>query len=258
MNIGKEVTILSWNVNGIRALIKKEALLWVDEMHPDILCLQEIKAEKAEIPKSFNKEYKSSTINSSSIKGMSGTIIYSNYNFNEKSFCQNVDYKGEGRIIEQHYNQIVLFNVYFPNGKASKSRLTYKINFYKTFLKHCTNLKKIGKSIIICGDFNTAHKDIDLKQTKIYSKSGFSDKEREFFNKFIKNGFLDTYRYIHGNKEESYTWWSYRSKARERNEGWRIDYILISEDLKGNLKDAFILDRIKGSDHCPIGIKLEL
>ena len=153
-------------------------------------------------------------------------------------------------------NNLIIFNVYFPNGKRNDKRLKFKMKFYKDFLEYCEVLKNKGKSIIICGDFNVAHKDIDLKKTTIKNKSGFSDEERNCFNQFIEKGYLDTYRLIHPDKEKSYTWWSYRSKGRLKNEGWRIDYILISKDLKDKLQDAFILENIIGSDHCPIGITI--
>lgn len=197
-------------------------------------------------------------MNFSESKGFSGTSIYTNFKVQKQSFCNHIDFEKAGRIIEQHYQNIVLFNVYFPNGKLNKHRYKVKIDFYKKFFKHCESIRKKGHSIIICGDFNTAHRDIDLKKTKINNKSGFSDEERKYFNQFIEKGYLDTYRHIHGDKDNAYSWWSYRSGGRSKNEGWRIDYILISEDLKDNLQDAFILQDITGSDHCPIGITINL
>ncbi len=252
------IKICSWNVNGIRALSKKNVLFWIEDIKPNILCLQEIKATKEEIPNNLNQGYPFSSINSGENKGLSGTLTYSNISFSNHNFCESVDSNSEGRIIEHHYNNIIIFNVYFPNGKSSKTRLNFKINFFNKFYKYCEKLRKEGKSIIICGDFNIAHKDIDLKKSKIYDKSGFSEKERYCMDKFIKKGYIDTYRYIHGDNQEAYTWWSYRSKGREKNEGWRIDYIFISEDLKDSLIDAFILNEIKGSDHCPIGIEIKV
>jgi exodeoxyribonuclease-3 len=219
--------------------------------------LQETKLSSQEYKHQlFEKEFSTISINNSMNKGFSGTAIYSMLEVDKENFCTRVDSEYDGRIIEQHYNNLVIFNVYFPNGKLNKKRLEVKIKFYDNFLNHCEELREQGKSIIICGDFNTAHKDIDLKNTKINNKSGFTDKERAYFNKFIKKGYIDTYRHIHGEKENSYTWWSYRSNGKAKNEGWRIDYILISEDLRNNLKDAFILNYINGSDHCPIGIEL--
>lgn len=230
----------------------------MDNFNIDILCLQEIKATVNEVPKCFNKEFKNSIINSSTQKGLSGTLTYLDIEIENHHFCKFVDSTCEGRIIEHHYRDIVIFNVYFPNGKSSSKRLNYKISFYKKFYKYCEELRARNKSIIICGDFNTAHKDIDLKQTKISNRTGFSDKERSCLDKFIKKGYIDTFRYIHGDKKISYSWWSYRSNGREKNEGWRIDYILISSDLKEKLREAFILDNITGSDHCPIGINIDI
>ncbi|WP_072679526.1 exodeoxyribonuclease III [Arcobacter sp. LA11] len=252
------IKIYSWNVNGIRALSKKNVLEWIEYIKPDILCFQEIKAIEKEVPSNINKGYTFSIVNSGKNKGLSGTLTYSNIPLSNSNFCEFVDSNSEGRIIEHHYNDIIIFNVYFPNGKTSKTRLNFKIKFFNKFYKYCEKLRKEGKSIIICGDFNIAHRDIDLKKSKIYDKSGFSDKERFCMDKFVKKGYIDTYRYIHGEKNEAYTWWSYRSKGREKNEGWRIDYIFISEDLKDSLLNAFILDEIEGSDHCPIGIELKL
>lgn len=198
------------------------------------------------------------SINLSTKKGFSGTSIYTDLKVQKESFCTHIDYEKDGRIIEQYYQNIVLFNVYFPNGKLNEHRYKVKIDFYNKFFEHCERIRRKGHSIIICGDFNIAHRDIDLKKTKINNKSGFSDEERNCFNQFIEKGYLDTYRYIHGDKDNAYTWWSYRSGGRAKNEGWRIDYILVSEDLKDNLQDAFILQDITGSDHCPVGITINL
>ena len=254
--VTKTLKIYSWNVNGLRSIEQKKALTWVDEYKPDILCLQEtrLSTEIYDL-KLFEYKYSSISMNNSLKKGLSGTITYSNLNNLKENFCPEID-NNEGRIIEQQYNNLIIFNVYFPNGKRNDKRLKFKMKFYKDFLEYCEVLKNKGKSIIICGDFNVAHKDIDLKETTIKNKSGFSDEERNCFNQFIEKGYLDTYRLIHPDKEKSYTWWSYRSKGRLKNEGWRIDYILISKDLKDKLQDAFILENIMGSDHCPIGITI--
>lgn len=250
------IKICSWNVNGLKAISKKNVFSWLSNINPDILCLQEIRTMKDNIPKFFDYNYKNMIVNSGEIKGQSGTLVYSNIDFDSNNFCEIVDNSFEGRIIKTFINKLIIFNVYFPNGKSSNKRLEFKIRFFNKFYNYCEKLRKKGFSIIICGDFNVAHRDIDLKKTKITDKSGFSDKERECINKFIKKGYIDSYRYIHGNNEEAYTWWSYRSRGREKNEGWRIDYILISSDLKDNLTDAFILEDVFGSDHCPIGVEL--
>lgn len=254
------IEIISWNVNGIRAVANKEALQWIDERETDILCLQEIKAQKDQIPNNlFEKEFTEVVINSGERKGYSGTATYSMLQSDYTSTCNDIDTKHEGRIIETHYGDIVLFNVYFPNGQKDEERLRYKMKFYDDFLAYCEKLKEEGKSIIVCGDVNTAHREIDLKNPKANAKtSGFLPIERAWIEKFLDHGYIDTFRYVHGDKEDAYSWWSYRSNARVKNIGWRIDYFFISEDLAQNLEDAFILDYIEGSDHCPIGIRISL
>ena len=256
--MSQTIEIISWNVNGIRAVSNKEALKWIDERDPDILCLQEIKALKEQIPTDlFQKHYEEVLINPALKKGYSGTATYSVLKSNFHSTCPNIDTLNEGRIIETHYDDIVLFNVYFPNGQKDDDRLAHKMKFYDDFLLHCEKLREDGKSIIICGDVNTAHKEIDLKHPKANSKkSGFLPIERQWIDKLLEHGYIDTFRYVHGDKEDSYSWWSYRANARANNVGWRIDYFFISEELAENLEDAFILDDIGGSDHCPVGISL--
>ena len=258
--MSNSIEIISWNVNGIRAVGSKDALKWIDEREPDILCLQEIKALEEQIPDDlFKKEYTEIIVNSATKKGYSGTMTWSVLKSDYNSTCLDIDTTSEGRIIETHYNDIVLFNVYFPNGQKNEERLTHKMKFYDDFLAYCEKLKEDGKSIIICGDVNTAHKEIDLKNPKANSKkSGFLPIEREWMDKLVDSGYIDTFRYVHGDKIDKYSWWSYRAGARDRNVGWRIDYFFISEDLCENLEDAFILDDIKGSDHCPVGISISL
>ncbi len=256
--MSQTIEIISWNVNGIRAVSNKEALKWIDERDPDILCFQEIKALKEQIPTDlFQKHYEEVLINPALKKGYSGTATYSVLKSDFHSTCPDIDTLNEGRIIETHYGDIVLFNVYFPNGQKDDDRLAHKMKFYDDFLLHCEKLREDGKSIIICGDVNTAHKEIDLKHPKANSKkSGFLPIERQWIDKLLEHGYIDTFRYVHGDKEESYSWWSYRANARANNVGWRIDYFFISEELAENLEDAFILDDIGGSDHCPVGIRL--
>jgi len=254
------IEIISWNVNGIRAVGNKDALKWIDERQPDILCLQEIKALKEQIPEElFSKKYSDIIVNSATKKGYSGTMTWSVLQSEYSSTCQDIDTLGEGRIIETHYGDIVLFNVYFPNGQKDDERLALKMKFYDDFLSYCEKLRNDGKSIIICGDVNTAHKEIDLKHPKANSKkSGFLPIEREWMDKLVDHGYIDTFRYVHGDAIDKYSWWSYRANARANNVGWRIDYFFISEDLAENLEDAFILDHIEGSDHCPVGIKIDI
>ena len=254
------IEIISWNVNGIRAVDNKEALKWIDERETDILCLQEIKALEEQIPDTlFDKEYEQRNINSAEKKGYSGTATFSMLKSDFSSTANHIDTMNEGRIVETHYDDIVLFNIYFPNGQKDEDRLAYKMKFYDDLLAHCEALREEGKSIIICGDVNTAHKEIDLKNPKANSKtSGFLPIEREWIDKLLDHGYIDTFRYVNGDEADRYSWWSYRSSARVKNVGWRIDYFFISEDLAENLEDAFILDYITGSDHCPVGIRITL
>lgn len=254
------IEIISWNVNGIRAVANKEALKWIDERDTDILCLQEIKALPEQIPEDlFDKEFLELHVNSAEKKGYSGTATFSSISSENTSTAEHIDLLNEGRIIENHYGDTVLFNVYFPNGQKDEDRLNYKMEFYDKFLSHCEKLKEEGKSIIICGDVNTAHREIDLKNPKSNSKtSGFLPIERAWIDKLIEHGYIDTFRYVNGDETDRYSWWSYRFGARGKNVGWRIDYFFISEDLAENLEDAFILDHIEGSDHCPVGIKIQL
>ena len=260
----KTYRFISWNVNGIRAVEKKDALKWVDNETVNILGLQEIKAEEDQIPTTiFDKEFSFKHINPCSIKGRSGTALYSD---TEPFFHDNtrgVDILDEGRINEAHFNfndkKIAYFNVYFPNGQSKEERLVYKMGFYDRFLEHCEALKKEGFSIIVCGDVNTAHHPIDLARPKANEKkSGFLPMEREWMDKFISHGYIDTLRHIKGDEEELYSWWSYRANARANNVGWRIDYFYVSDDLKDSIKDAYIMNEYMGSDHCPIALEIEL
>ena len=255
-----KLTFISWNVNGIRAVDKKDALKWIDETDVDFLGLQEIKAEADQIPDTiFNRNFKFQSINSSSNKGQSGVALYTDIK-GEPSCCEHVDILDEGRINEYHFGEnMVLFNVYFPNGQRDEERLAYKMAFYERFLEYILALRKEGKSIVVCGDVNTAHHPIDLARPKANEKtSGFLPMEREWQDKLLASGFIDTFRHVHGDVTERYSWWSYRAGARGKNVGWRIDYFYVSDDLKDKIVDADILDNIMGSDHCPVKLVLEV
>ena len=253
-----KLTFISWNVNGIRAVDKKDALKWIDEEDIDFLGLQEIKAEAEQIPNDiFERDYKFQSINSSINKGQSGVALYTNIK-GEAFCCEHVDILDEGRINEYHFENMVLFNVYFPNGQRNEERLTYKMAFYERFLEYILKLRKEGKSIIICGDVNTAHHPIDLARPKANEKtSGFLPMERAWQDKLLSSGFIDTFRHIHGEVKDRYSWWSYRAGARGNNAGWRIDYFYVSDDLKEKIIEADILDTIMGSDHCPVKLVLD-
>ena len=254
--------LVSWNVNGIRAVDKKEALKWVDEANIDLLGIQETKAMKEQIPDTiFDKDYKNILVSSSAIKGRSGTALFTDIETTFECNCPNVDVLDEGRINEAHFKlgdkDIAFFNVYFPNGQSKEERLVYKMEFYDRFLEHCENLKDQGKSIIVCGDVNTAHKEIDLARPKANEKtSGFLPMEREWIDKFLSHGYIDTFRFINGEEPHHYSWWSYRANARANNVGWRIDYFYVSEDLQNHISNAYIMSEVFGSDHCPVALEL--
>ncbi len=255
----KEVRILSWNVNGIRAAYKKGILNWFSKEQPDILCIQETKAMKEQLPQDLlNVNGYTSYFSSAERKGYSGTATYTKVN--PVKVANGIGIKkfdSEGRFLITEFDEFILFNIYFPNGKAKKERLQYKMDFYEAFLKHLKKLLKQDKKIVICGDVNTAHKEIDLARPKANEKiSGFLPEERKWIDKLLEAGFTDTFRKFN-QKPEQYTWWDMMTRARDRNVGWRIDYFFISDNLKDNLKNALIFPEVMGSDHCPVGIELK-
>ncbi len=260
----KTYDFISWNVNGIRAIDKKGALRWIDDVKVDFLALEEIKAKKEQIPATlFDKTFKHLYVNSATIAGRHGVALYCDVEPYYESNGWDIDTLKEGRINEIHFKtdkyNIAFFNIYFPNGQMSEERLRYKLEFYDRFLQYAEDLRKESKSIIVCGDFNIAHKPIDLKRPKANEKnSGFLPIERAWIDKMIDLGYVDTFRYINGEIEQQYTWWSYKFNARKNNAGWRIDYFFVSDDLKENIIDAKILQNITGSDHCPIGLEIKL
>ena len=255
----KKVRILSWNVNGIRAAYKKGFIDWFTKEKPDILCVQETKAMKEQLADELiNVDGYNSFFSSAEKKGYSGVASFSKAEPVKVSNGIGIKkFDSEGRFLVTEFDEFILFNIYFPNGKAKAERLQYKMDFYEAFLKHLKKLLKLDKKIVICGDVNTAHKEIDLARPKANEKiSGFLPEEREWIDKLLDAGFIDTLR-VFNQKPEQYTWWDMMTRARDRNVGWRIDYFFISDNLKDNLKNAFILPDVMGSDHCPVGIELE-
>lgn len=252
--------ILSWNVNGLRAIHKKGFLDWFIKTNPDILCLQETKATPEQLPKELLKVNGYNSYFSSSVvkKGYSGVAIYTKETPLKVEHGFGIPkFDDEGRIVVAHYDKFILINIYYPNGKASMERLQYKMDFYDAFLDFADDLVKKGNKLIICGDVNTAHKEIDLARPKENENiSGFLPIEREWMDKFLSHGYIDTFR-MFNNEPNHYTWWDMQSRARERNVGWRIDYFFVSENLRDNVKDAFISSEVMGSDHCPIGLIVE-
>ncbi|PIE75071.1 MAG: exodeoxyribonuclease III [Deltaproteobacteria bacterium] len=256
--------LASWNVNGYRAVLKKNFQDSLKEINADIIGLQETKLQEKQITEDMKKPYfyeDEVWAHASIKKGYSGVVGYSKEKAlkTEQGFGIE-EFDQEGRVVRLDYDDFILFNVYFPNGQMSDDRLDYKLRFYEKFFDYTDSLVKAGHSIIICGDYNTAHNEIDLKNPKANSKrSGFLPVERKWLDNIISRGYVDTFRYFYPD-EIKYSWWSYRFKAREKNAGWRIDYFFVSKDLieSKRLKDAWILNDIYGSDHCPVGITLEV
>ena len=256
----KTIKLISWNVNGIRAAYKKGLVDWISQEQPDILCLQETKAQIEQLPKDLvNIDGYNCYFESAERKGYSGVAIYSKIEpvkivngFGKKKF------DAEGRVLQADYKKFSLFNVYFPNGKASPERLAFKMDFYEAFLKHINKFKDDGVNVVVCGDVNTAHKEIDLARPKDNEKvSGFLPEERAWIDKLLKHGYLDTFR-MFSDKPDKYTWWDMKSRARDRNVGWRIDYFYASESMRKIIKSADILADVMGSDHCPISLELKI
>ncbi len=250
--------IFSWNVNGIRAAHRKGFLDWLKKEKPDILGIQEIKATPDQLPDELiHPEGYYAYFNSAERKGYSGTAIYSKTKPKSVGSGFGVEeFDDEGRVIFADYGDFVFFNVYFPNGKMGPHRLKYKLDFYDAILEYFDGLVKKGKKLIIAGDYNTAHNEIDLARPKENEMvSGFLRIERDWLDKLVKHGYIDCFR--HFNKEPGhYTWWSMRSRARERNVGWRIDYFFVSKNLKSRIKNCYHLPEVMGSDHCPLALEI--
>jgi len=252
--------ICSWNVNGIRSAGKKGLLDWLKDESPDILCLQETKAHPDQLEKELvDIPGYSSYWNAAKRRGYSGVATY------VKKLPLAVDYDldveefdNEGRVIISTHDNFTLLNIYFPNGQQNQARLEYKLRFYTEVMELCDKLKMLQPHLIICGDFNTAHQEIDLKNPKANeNRSGFLPVEREVLDEFLARGYIDAFRYLFPDKIQ-YSWWSYRTMARERNAGWRIDYFYVSQELMRHVRDCRILDQVTGSDHCPILLELNL
>lgn len=256
----EEIRIISWNVNGLRAVHRKGFLEWFKSEEPQILCLQETKVAYDHLPRALKRvDGYYPYFCQAERRGYSGVAIYSKIKPKKVEYGFGIPkFDSEGRILIADYEKFVLLNIYFPNGKISKERLDYNLEFYKTFLDHANRLKAGGRNMVICGYLNTAHKEIDLARPKANEKiSGFLPVERAWINKFLKNGYLDTFR-MFNNEPDQYTWWSYRTRARERNVGWRLDYFFVNEEFKDKIKSAGILNEVMCSDHCPVDLKLEL
>lgn len=251
--------LVSWNVNGLRAVMKKDFLSKLEKMNADILCIQETKAQDEQVKEAL-AELQGYHVYCSSAdrKGYSGTAVLSRTEPLSVTYGLGVDeHDHEGRVITVELPDFYLIDVYVPNSGSELARLDYRGEWDKALLVYMKKLEE-KKPVAICGDFNVAHEPIDIARPKEnYNKAaGYTQKEIDGMDRFIANGFVDTFRHFYPDKKDTYSWWSYRFGAREKNIGWRIDYFLISESLTSRLKEAFILNEYDGSDHCPVGIVL--
>jgi exodeoxyribonuclease III len=252
----KNLKIYSWNVNGIRAVTRHGLIDWIEEEKPDVLCIQELKAQEKDIPKEVVKidgYYK--YFNSAKKKGYSGTAILTKIKpVGAINYIGIPEFDDEGRFLLLEFENFYLLNVYFPNTQRELKRLAYKQEFNNAYLKFVKKFK--DKPIILTGDFNVAHNEIDLKNPKQNTRNaGFTIEERVFVDQLIKANFVDTFRHFYPEKKK-YTWWSYRFGARDRNIGWRIDYFFVPKSFIKKVKKSEILDRVYGSDHCPVMIEI--
>ena len=250
--------LVSWNVNGIRAAQKKGFLEWLASDGPDILCIQETKANISQLSKALTSAAGySAYFSPQERKGYSGVALYTREEPKSVDYGLGVErFDSEGRTIVADYGDFVLFGIYFPNGQRSEERLRFKMDFYDTFLERTDALRAEGRNVVVCGDLNTAHKEIDLARPKENSKiSGFLPEERAWLDKFLERGYVDTFR-VFNQEPGNYSYWDQVSRARDRNVGWRIDYFFVDDGLAGRLSNAFILPEVMGSDHCPVGIEV--
>ena len=255
----KEIKILCWNVNGIRAVAKKGFFQWLKKESPDILCLQETKVSPENLTNDPLEPPEYQTYwNYPERKGYAGVATFTKEKpIRIRNSLGMPELDSEGRIIIAEYPEFTLCNVYFPNGKQGAERLKYKLDFYAAFFEYLEPRRLRGEKLIICGDVNTAHQEIDLARPKENSKiSGFLPVERAWLDKLVVQGYIDTFR--HFNQEPGqYTWWDMKTGARERNVGWRIDYFFITKNLLSQVDKAFIMPDVTGSDHCPIALFLK-
>jgi exodeoxyribonuclease-3 len=253
-------TLYSWNVNGIRAAQKKGLLEWVAAASPDILSVQETKAHPDQLDEALKSPPGYQVYwASAERKGYSGVALYSRLEPASVQIGLGIDeFDREGRTIVADYDDFVLVTAYFPNGARDHSRVPFKMAYKEAFLDFCNQLRQEGRSVVFCGDVNTAHREIDLARPKSNENhTGFLPQERAWIDKVVEQGYLDTFRLLHPDQEGAYSWWAYWGKARERNVGWRLDYFFITPDLEGRVAMAEIHSDVLGSDHCPVSLTLE-
>lgn len=253
--------IVSWNVNGLRAVVKKGFLEWVRAEDPDVLCLQETKADPEQLPNDVRSigEYVPFFSSSKTKKGYSGVAIYTKRAPDDVRYGIGIKrFDDEGRVIEADYGNLTLLNVYFPNGGGGPERLKFKLDFYDAFLEHIDAYRARGREIIFCGDVNTAHEEIDLARPKENeTHTGFLPEERAWLDEVVSHGYVDVFRYFYPTKKDAYTYWDMKTHARERNVGWRIDYFFVGLETLPRVSRTGILPDVMGSDHCPIFLDLK-
>jgi len=253
-------TIYSWNVNGIRAILKKGFLDWLTEAKPDVVCLQETKAHEGDLPEDVRnpRGYQSVWFGANK-KGYSGTAVY----YKIRKAPNGVEpigvpeFDDEGRVQVIEFDGFTLFNAYWPNSQPERARLDYKLRFGKYLLDHCNGLVKKGRNVVLCGDFNVAPTEIDLARPKANRDNpGFYPEECEMIAQLLSAGYVDVFRYHHPDEEGHNTWWSYRANARAKNVGWRLDYHIVNQDFLGQVKKPLIHADVYGSDHCPVSLTI--
>ena len=250
--------LISWNVNGLRAVINKGFKEFFKEIDADIFCIQETKMQEGQLEIDFADGY-NIYFNSAVKKGYSGTAVFTKIEPIDVKYGIGIEeHDQEGRVITLEFEKFYMVNCYTPNAKRELERLDYRQIWEDEFRKYLLKLNE-KKPVVICGDLNVAHKEIDLKNPKSNrGNAGFTDEEREKMTQLLNAGFVDTYRYLYPDKENVYTWWSYFASAREKNIGWRIDYFLVSKSIEKAIQEAYIYDKIMGSDHCPVGLELKI
>jgi len=254
--------ITTWNVNGLRAALGKGVLEWVRQYEADVLCLQEVRARPEQLEENSRKDllaaFPHANWNPAARPGYSGVATLARQQFVESWLGLGDErFDGEGRVIVTRYPAFLLYNIYFPNGGRDNGRVAYKLDFYARLLEICDQQHADGESLVICGDFNTSHRPIDLKNPKQNEgNTGFMPEERAWIDRYLEHGFVDIYRHLYPERVQ-YTWWTFLSNARLRNVGWRLDYFLISPQLVSQVADVVIHDEVLGSDHCPVTLLIK-
>lgn len=253
--------LVSWNVNGLRAAITKGFTQFFKDIEADIFCIQETKMQEEQLDENIMAIFKGYNTywNSAEKKGYSGTAVITKNKPISVTYGIGIEeHDKEGRVITLEFDKFYMVNCYTPNSKRELERLDYRMTWEDCFRQYLVELNK-KKPVIMCGDLNVAHKEIDLKNPKTNRKNaGFTDEERNKMTELLEAGFTDSFRYIYPDKTEAYTWWSYMFKAREKNAGWRIDYFIVSNNIREKIKDSYIYPEILGSDHCPVGIEIDI